>query len=341
MELDAIRLCEKLNLISDDVWLVCKENSFIHREVSAKSEVSNWHSVKFFSMFSLSLILKLRAFILENKINNVIFFGASEMRSIYFSLLGMDINLIVRHGTTKRRKKKDLFHRFIYSKVLHYVGISKHLLNNIYDVLPVSEQSEVNLIYSSLQFPAVSKKAKIEKNVVVNIVHVGRLAPGKGQDAAIRACSGLFEADVKFKFVLIGSDYEDYKSELQNILNDLSYKESVFFSGHVRDVFSLLEKSDIFLFPSAGEGMPNSLIEALASGLVCIVYSNTVFPEFLGLGFYLHLVEDGNEEELKEKLLYVYNNLDVELEKSRINVDLTRKLFSEEREIEEYNRILI
>lgn len=344
MEIDSIRLYKKLKRIYDNnVWLVCKDGTFIHNSASHDEEISNWCSIKFSSMFSISMIFKLRDFIKKNNINNLIFFGTSEMRSIYFALLGMNVNLIVRHGTTiaKRHNKKDTFHRILYSNVLHYVGISKHLVNNIYEIFPLSKKSEVNLIYSSLKLPDVSIRTKMKKKGVVNIVHVGRLTKGKGQDVAIKVCSILHDNDIPFRLTLVGSGDVKYKETLDMMVNSLPYKDNVFFHGHTENVFSILDNSEIFLFPSAGEGMPNALIEALSCGLVCIVYSNTVFPEIFNLGFYGHVVENGDEDRLSKTLLSVCKNLDNEIDRAKMNMDLTRQLFSEDREIAEYDKILI
>jgi glycosyltransferase involved in cell wall biosynthesis len=255
----------------------------------------------------------------------------------------MNVNLIVRHGTTtaKRHKKKDIFHRFLYSKVSHYVGISKHLVNNIREIFPLRKKAEINLIYSSLKFSDVSKRTRKEKNGVVNIVHVGRLTKGKGQDVAIRACSVLYDNGVPFRLVLVGSGDVKYKEMLEKMLPSLPYKESVVFHGHTDDVFSVLGASEVFLFPSAGEGLPNALIEALSCGLVCLVYSNTVFPEIFNLGFYGHVIENGNEDMLGKTLLSVCQNIDKEMDRSKNNMDLARQVFSEEREIAEYDKIMV
>ncbi len=43
------------------------------------------------------------------------------------------------------------------------------------------------------------------------------------------------------------------------------------FVGQVADVHRYLRVSDIFVFPSRQEGMPNAVLEAMASGLACLV----------------------------------------------------------------------
>lgn len=343
MEMDSIRLYKKLGRMYDNVWLVCEDGTFMSEHAAHDEEISNWHAIKFRHSFSFSLIFGLRDFIRKNNINNVIFFGTSEMHSIYFALLGMNVNMIVRHGTTtaKRHKKKDLFHRLLYSKVSHFVGISKHLVNNIHEIFPINKKADVNLIYSTLKFPIVSKKTRKEKNGVVNIVHVGRLTTGKGQDVAIRACSVLYDNGIPFRLVLVGNGDVKYKEMLEKMLAPLPYKDSVIFLGHTDDVFSVLGASEVFLFPSAGEGFGNALIEALSCGLVCLVYSNTIFPEIFNMGFYGHVIEDGDEDQLRKTLLRVCQNLDKEMDMATNNTDLARRLFSEEREIAEYDKILV
>ena len=45
----------------------------------------------------------------------------------------------------------------------------------------------------------------------------------------------------------------------------------VIWTGRREDVHDFLRASDIFVFPSREEGMPNALLEAMAAGLPCLV----------------------------------------------------------------------
>jgi glycosyltransferase involved in cell wall biosynthesis len=46
--------------------------------------------------------------------------------------------------------------------------------------------------------------------------------------------------------------------------------DRVLFRGVVADVAAYLRASDVFAFPTLGEGMPNALLEAMATGLPCV-----------------------------------------------------------------------
>ncbi|WP_455201290.1 hypothetical protein, partial [Kaarinaea lacus] len=115
MEMDAIKLAR---LLCNDVQvtLFAKSDHYIakyYNEHMQNSAIS-LETVDFNSAFSYSIIRKTRKVINARQIKNVIFFGASELRSLYFAFLGYDLNVIVRHGTTKTRPKKDWLHRLIY-----------------------------------------------------------------------------------------------------------------------------------------------------------------------------------------------------------------------------------
>ena len=68
------------------------------------------------------------------------------------------------------------------------------------------------------------------------------------------------------------------KSEIKEQINALGIEESVIFTGVRSDVPALLSAMDVFVFPSFYEGMPNTVIEAQATGLPCVI-ADTITEE--------------------------------------------------------------
>lgn len=54
------------------------------------------------------------------------------------------------------------------------------------------------------------------------------------------------------------------------MVKEYEIEQSVIFTGYRTDIPELLQVMDIFCLPSRFEGLPISLIEAQASGLVCL-----------------------------------------------------------------------
>ena len=336
MELDTLRLAKKIRSYSQ-VVLISKKDTFISKEAKNIDSIIS-KEVYFKSSFSISLILQIRNIVKEKNIKNFIFFGASELKSIYFSLLGLNINLIIRHGTTKTRPKKDCFHKLIYSNVNYHISISEHILKNVKDIIPFGKQSVECLIYPSIK--SINQLSKNQYNSI-KLLHTGRITYGKGQIDAIKACNILIKNGINFTFDIVGGyENESEKEKFLTFLNTIEYKENINLVGFTDDISFFLRSSNIFIFPSYGEGFGNSFAEALGTGMICICYENTTFIEFRKLGFYIHIVENKNISVLQETLLHVVHHIDDEYRKSRHNVKLVKEIFSEENEIKKYLKIL-
>lgn len=338
MELDSIKLAEKLSSDSNIV-LIAKKNSFIDSTATHYTSSSNitLETISFLKTISLNIIIKARMIIQKYNIRNVIFFGASELKSLYFSFLGLNINLIVRHGTTKSTPKKDFFHALIYSKVNYHVSISKHLQNNVKQIIPFGKDTKEKLIYPSLELT----QPKLSNSNQIRILHVGRIVRGKGQMDAIKACKILVENNINFTFKIVGSLDEKYLDEFNNFYNDCPYRDKIILEGFTHNVYNYITNSDIFLFPSYGEGFGNAFAEALSHNLVCIAYSNTTFKEFKSLGYHMHLVEDRNIKDLSEKLLTTVKYIENEKKSSEKNYKLSKKIFNIKQEVNTYKEILV
>ena len=94
----------------------------------------------------------------------------------------------------------------------------------------------------------------------------------------------------KVKLLLIGDGVLKEKIEQQS--NELGISRDVIFTGVRSDVPKLMSAMDVFVFPSFFEGMPNTVIEAQAMGLPCVI-SDTITKEanITGLVEYLSLEE--------------------------------------------------
>ncbi len=341
MERSAVRLARFLSSITE-VVLVCKKASFVEalyneENASYACETIDFHSRK----FSFSMLSAAREIVIKHGVGNAIFFGASELKTLHFSFRKLDLNLIVWHGTTKSHPKRDFLHRLIYSKVNYHVALSDHLIRNVKTIVPETPGVKYKVIRPSFDFD-VRTGGRDNADKRVSILHVGRIAYGKGQIDAVLACEALQQSGIDFELKLVGSaDGSGYIDKLKETIRQSAIADKISLEGYVESVNAYLEQADILLFPSSGEGMPNAYIEALHYNIVCISYDNTVFPEFSDMGFYVHLVSDADVQGLAEKLGAVIANLEEEKRKSENNMALAKASFSVERELSEWQDILV
>jgi teichuronic acid biosynthesis glycosyltransferase TuaC len=139
------------------------------------------------------------------------------------------------------------------------------------------------------------------------VLYIGRMVRGKGIFDLLDAFAIAASQNSGLKCVLVGSVHGfDDTSELQEKLNlDSFLKERVRIlpSCDPGEVWELLSAADIYVFPSYREGMPNSLLEAMAMGIASISYDIPPLVELEGGSGGLNLVPTGNKEQLAEAIL--------------------------------------
>jgi len=105
----------------------------------------------------------------------------------------------------------------------------------------------------------------IPKDVVV-ILSIGELNINKNHQIVIKALALL---DKPIFYVICGQGNQE--APLRALASSLGVGERLILSGYRTDIADFLHMSDIFIFPSKREGLPVSLMEAMAAGLPCIV----------------------------------------------------------------------
>ena len=139
------------------------------------------------------------------------------------------------------------------------------------------------------------------------ITNMGRLTRQKGQDVLIKAFAKVVNEHPQYKLEIYG-DGED-KSMLEKITGELNLKDKVFFMGNNPKAILEIAKSELFVLSSRWEGMPNALLEAMASGTACISTDCIAGPaEIITNNENGILVPVDDVNELANKMIYLINN---------------------------------
>jgi glycosyltransferase involved in cell wall biosynthesis len=126
------------------------------------------------------------------------------------------------------------------------------------------------------------------------LVAVGRLKAPKDFLTLVRALALLRPGFGRALIVGEGPDRPELEAEIQR----LEIGDRVHLLGERRDVLELLADADLFVLSSASEGMPVSVLEAMAAGLPVVGSRVGGVPELVVEGETGLLVEPGDPDEL-------------------------------------------
>jgi len=108
---------------------------------------------------------------------------------------------------------------------------------------------------------------------------VGRLTPQKGCEYFLRAAQRVLIDFPRTLFVLVGEGPD--RRKLEELVRDLSIAERVIFAGHREDMPGVYASLDILVLPSINEGLPMTLIEAMAAARPVIATPVGAIPKLI------------------------------------------------------------
>ncbi|HVS21805.1 MAG TPA: glycosyltransferase family 4 protein [Pyrinomonadaceae bacterium] len=113
------------------------------------------------------------------------------------------------------------------------------------------------------------------------ILAVGRLSKEKAHIDLLVAFKRLRETnpEINCKLIIVGDGPE--RGKLEAVVESFDLKESVIFTGQVRDVQTSYAVADAFALPSHSEGSPNVLLEAMAANLAVVATKVGGVPEIV------------------------------------------------------------
>ncbi len=184
-----------------------------------------------------------------------------------------------------------------------YIGLSKHIVNYLHNSAGISA-NKLTQIYNGVDADKFSNDRFNQTtipNIPVNFVNketivigtVGRMEPVKDQVTLAEAFIHLVDTceDNKnhLRLMMIGDG--DLRAVAQSKLDDAGLTDQVWLPGSLNNVPELMNLMDIFVLPSRNEGISNTILEAMASGLPVVATNVGGNPELVVEGETGRLVE--------------------------------------------------
>ena len=165
------------------------------------------------------------------------------------------------------------------------------------------------MIPAGVDVKKFTPKIKIEVNTKVKLLFVGRLVNQKGIDVLLDA---LYKLDSKnlWSLNIVGDgplkeilNESVFRLKLENNVNFLGWKDR-------NDLPSIYKENDILILPSRDEGMPNVMLEAMASSLPIIGSRVSGMDQVIINNKNGLLVKPGDSDELHYAIKKLINNKD-------------------------------
>ena len=190
---------------------------------------------------------------------------------------------------------------------------------------------------------ALSAKAREEKRIElklaendVALISMGDLIERKNYDTAIRAIAEANNPALQYFICGKGPEEENLKA----LAVSLGVSEQIHFLGFRSDIKELLAAVDIFLFTTKQEGLPRSMMEAMASGLPCVASKIRGNTDLMVDGEGGYLCDTNDVSSYAEKLNILANDLSIRQKMGENNLIAIKK-FSVETVIEEIRNVYV
>lgn len=224
---------------------------------------------------------------------------------------GRDIN--DPHG---KNWKYNLLRRFSPLWIDRYITVSRELELWLSECIGISS-NVITCQANGVDCDIFSEKSNQRKTTLTTkensldivdcyvIGTVGRLAAIKDQESLIAAFAkvvAILNREKKQLCLLIVGD-GPLRKHLEDYAKTLGVLHFVRFCGNRDDVSDLLKIMDVFVLPSIAEGVSNTLLEAMATGLPVIATAVGGAPDIINSGINGFLVNVGNREEIANRLI--------------------------------------
>jgi len=185
--------------------------------------------------------------------------------------------------------------------------------------------------FENLESGKLRRKLEVADDVAI-LLTVGRLSKQKGLQFLLRAMPEVLNKFSKVSLALVGAGEDE--AALKELTRELGIQEAVRFLGWHSEIPEFLKDADLFVLPSLWEGMPNVILEAMASGVPSVATEVGGTTELVSDGETGFLVPPADSGALARKIISLLKDEELRTRMGRNALERARSHFSPGRMID-------
>jgi sugar transferase (PEP-CTERM/EpsH1 system associated) len=243
--------------------------------------------------------------------------------SLPAALAGVPVRIHGEHGRDVgdldgSNRKYQLWRRIFKPFVHQYIALSKDLERYLHDSIRVPSV-KIAQLYNGVD-TEVFRPARSGREVLPcsDFAPPDAFVIGTaGRMQAVKDPVNLAQAFVvllkiappasPLRLVMVGDG--PLQTQVADVLEKGGARSLCWLAGERNDVAQIMRGLDLFVLPSLGEGISNTVLEAMASGLPVVATAVGGNPELVSEGRTGYLVPRANPQALAESMLRCYNNV--------------------------------
>ena len=216
----------------------------------------------------------------------------------------------------------------------HRVGVPRHRIIQIYNGVDIQ-------LFQPALVPQQIPGCPFSRGEHWVVGNVGRMQQVKDPVLLVmgfvRALRLAPDLRARMRLVMVGDG--PMRQAAQAVLDAEGLADLAWLPGERRDVPDVMRGLDCFVLPSRAEGVSNTILEAMASGLPVVATRVGGNPELIAEGRTGHLIEAQDVAALAERMIHLYQQPELAARLGRAGRDQAEQQFSIGAMVGSYQRL--
>lgn len=183
---------------------------------------------------------------------------------------------------------------------IHKIGVNSNKVVTIYDGILDPDKINIEVDGNKIRDEfGISSSTQI-------VAQIGQVIERKGAKYFLEMACIISNSFSDVKFLIVGDDqHQDgaYRRKMEAMTKELGLARKVIFAGFCKDLFEVIASLDVMVLASLREGLPMSIVQAMAQGVPVVATAVSGIPEVIAEGITGFLVPPEDPPALAKAVL--------------------------------------